>query len=43
VGLDAVRNALAEAGYSVSFDRVEGRLSRFVIFARPAPLAQVGT
>jgi chemotaxis protein histidine kinase CheA len=43
VGLDAVRNTLAGVGYSVSFDRVDGRLSRFVIFARPSPLAKVGT
>ncbi len=43
VGLDAVRIALAGVGYSVSFERVDGRLSRFVIYARPSPLAQVGT
>ncbi len=43
VGLDAVRVILAGVGYSVSFDRVDGKLSRFVIFERPAPLAQVGT
>jgi sensor histidine kinase regulating citrate/malate metabolism len=43
VGLDAVRSALAEAGYAVSFDRVDGRISRFVIFAEPAPVARMGT
>ena len=43
VGLDAVRIALAGVGYSVSFDRVEGKVSRFVIYAQPSPLAKVGT
>jgi two-component system chemotaxis sensor kinase CheA len=43
VGLDAVRIALAEVGYSVSFERIEGRVSRFSIFARTPPLARVGT
>jgi len=42
VGLDAVRSALADVGYAVSFERVEG-VSRFVVFARPSPLARVGT
>jgi chemotaxis protein histidine kinase CheA len=43
VGLDAVRIALAEVGYSVSFERIEGRVSRFSIFARSPALARVGT
>jgi HPt (histidine-containing phosphotransfer) domain-containing protein/HAMP domain-containing protein len=43
VGLDAVRTALGGVGYAVSFDRIDERISRFVIFERALPLAQVGT
>jgi two-component system chemotaxis sensor kinase CheA len=43
VGLDAVRVALAGVGYAVSFDRIDDRISRFVIFEQALPLAQVGT
>jgi HAMP domain-containing protein/HPt (histidine-containing phosphotransfer) domain-containing protein len=43
VGLDAVRSALAGVGYSVSFERVDGKLSRFTVCARSSSLARVGT
>lgn len=43
VGLDAVRVALAGAGYAVSFERVGGQISRFGIFEQTHSLARVGT